>query len=593
MALLSHRRMPILAALLGITLTLPSLGVGWRLDDHLHRALLRDAAGLRGLTQAAMELFRFVDDDPQNTHQLMDVGVLPWWTDRHIKIAFWRPLTALTHWLDYRLWPDTPALMHTQSLLWYGLLVGLVACLHRRVLGATWVAGLAALLYALDDGHGMPVGWLANRNTVIAAAFGVAACLAHDRWRRAGRRGGRILGPLLLGLSLLAAEAGIGTLAYLIAHAVVLDRGSWRRRAATLLPYFGVVVVWRATWAVLGYGSAHAELYTDPIAEPGTFVVAVAQRLPILAMGLLSVPPADLSAVLEGRAVWWLALAGLVFVIIAAFLLTPLLRRDPAARFWALAMVLALIPVCATRPNDRMLLLAGVGGMALLAQFLAFAFGGLQWRPSGRFRRRVLVCCGVGMIVVHAVVAPLLLVVRSAWPLGPPRVLDALLVRTPFDQRVEQQDVIVVNPPSVLHVGYLRLLRELEGTPVPRRVRALAPGLARVALDRPDQRTLVIRPAGGYLANKLDRLLRAKDRPLALRQRVELSGMTASVTALTADGRPAEVRFEFAVPLEDPSLRWLQWTGRDFVPFTPPAVGDRIELVPELSGFGLSRIMRR
>ena len=579
--LLSHPWMPIVAALAGVALTLPSLGVGWHLDDQFHRVLLRDAEGLRGLGRAAMELFRFVDGDPSSTRELMNGGVLPWWTDVEIKIAFWRPLTASTHWLDYRLWPESPALMHAQSVLWYGALVGLVALLQRGVMGATWVAGLAGLLYALDDGHGMPVGWLANRNTVVAAVFGVAACLAHDRWRRYGWRAGCVLGPLLLGLSVLAAEGGVGTFAYLIAHAVVLDRGSWRERATSLLPYMGVIVGWRVAWVALGFGSAHSELYTDPIVEPGAFVVGVVQRLPILTMGLLGVPPADVSVALDGPTVWWLTLGGVVFVIVAVVLLTPLLRRDPATRFWALGMVLALIPICATRPNDRLLMLAGIGGMALVAQFIAFAFDKTKRQSAGQWRRCVLRWCGTGLIVVHVVVAPLLLVVRATWPVGPPAWLEALQVRAPFDESVQTQDVIVVNPPSMLHVGYLGLICDLEGTPVPRRVRALAPGLAGVVMERPDDRTLVVRPTGGYLAGKLDRLLRAKNRPLALGQRIELVGMAAVITALTDDGRPAEIRFEFELPLEDSSHRWLQWTGRDFVPFIPPAVGDRVELIPD------------
>ena len=54
--------------------------------------------------------------------------------------------------------------------------------------------------------------------------------------------------------------------------------------------------------------------------------------------------------------------------------------------------------------------------------------------------------------------------------------------------------------------------------------------------------------------------------------------MSAEVTALTADGRSAETTFRFAVPLEAPSLRWLQWKAGVFVPFTLPAIGQEIEL---------------
>ena len=54
--------------------------------------------------------------------------------------------------------------------------------------------------------------------------------------------------------------------------------------------------------------------------------------------------------------------------------------------------------------------------------------------------------------------------------------------------------------------------------------------------------------------------------------------MTVTITSLTADGRPAEATFRFDVPLESPSLLWLCFRGDGFEPFTPPAVGQEVEI---------------
>jgi hypothetical protein len=67
-------------------------------------------------------------------------------------------------------------------------------------------------------------------------------------------------------------------------------------------------------------------------------------------------------------------------------------------------------------------------------------------------------------------------------------------------------------------------------------------------------------------------------RELALGERVLLTGMTVTITALTSDGRPAEAAFEFDVPLESPSLLWLCFRGDHFEPFTLPAVGRDLEI---------------
>jgi hypothetical protein len=99
-----------------------------------------------------------------------------------------------------------------------------------------------------------------------------------------------------------------------------------------------------------------------------------------------------------------------------------------------------------------------------------------------------------------------------------------------------------------------------------------------VTVRRLDERTLAISPRGGYLRLVLDQVFRSERRPLALGERVTLTGMTVTVTALTTDGRPAEVMFQFDVPLESPSLLWLCFRGTTFEPFVPPAVGREVEI---------------
>jgi hypothetical protein len=67
---------------------------------------------------------------------------------------------------------------------------------------------------------------------------------------------------------------------------------------------------------------------------------------------------------------------------------------------------------------------------------------------------------------------------------------------------------------------------------------------------------------------------------LTLYQTVDLGDMRATIETLTRDGRPATVDFQFALPLEDPSLAWFRWQAGRYVPFTPPAIGATVELDP-------------
>ncbi len=583
---LRHHYWPAALALLAVVLVMPSLRVGWITDDHFLRLAAVGSPRVSELSGSPMDMFRLLDGNPKRAGRRMDLGMLPWWTFKEVKAAFWRPLTVLTHWLDFRLWPWSPALMHAQSVLWYGVLVAVVAYAYRRLLGHTWLAGAAALLYAIDDAHGLPVGFLANRNAILATLFGVLTIIAHDRWRRPASgparawRAGAILGPLFLIASLLSAEAGIATCAYLAAHVLFLDRAVWRSRLIAMAPYVAVVILWGIVWWYLGYGVSGMELYIDPVTEPMRFAHAVVNRAPILLLGQWGLPPSDIAMALGPGGIGRLWLGASVFLAVLAAVLSPLLRREPTARFFAFGMVFSLLPICATFPMDRLLFFVGFGAAALLTQFLAVAFGRPEWRPANFAWRVAAVALGSVFVLVHVIIAPLVLPARSAYPAGPQQWSEQLHLRIPSDPAVAHQDVVIVNAPSAIHATWSMARAMLSGDPIPRHTRVLAPALPSVQVFRLDAQTLMIHPKDGYLAWKFDRLFRNRHYPMHVGQRVELTGMTVEVTALTDDGRPAEAVFHFAVPLEHPSLRWLQWKDGVLAPFIPPANGESVELKP-------------
>jgi hypothetical protein len=93
-------------------------------------------------------------------------------------------------------------------------------------------------------------------------------------------------------------------------------------------------------------------------------------------------------------------------------------------------------------------------------------------------------------------------------------------------------------------------------------------------IQRVDETTLRMRPSAGFLSSFTQMMLRSPNRPIELGQLIALSDVTIEVSALTADGRPAEILVRFAVPLEHPSLQWLQWGKHDYVPFRVPRVGE-------------------
>ncbi len=577
-SLAGRRWFPPAVAALSVLFTLPALGAGRIVDDYYHRVLLLRRPPWAEWLGTPSEMFRFFTGDPRRTGRLVDVGLFPWWTDLALKGEFLQALTVLTHRLDYALWPDSVPLMHAQNLFWLGTAVTAATVFYRRMLGATWVAGLAALLYALDDTRGATAGIICNRNVLIAATFGFSALIAHDRWRRDGSRTSAVLAILLLAAALFSKEEGLATCAYLAAYGLFLDRAGRWRGCLALMPYVALVIIWRTLRAHWGYGVQNLGLYVDPLTDPGPFTTAVVERIPILLLAQWTNVPAEIGIPLSRKAfssVWWGATG---FLVLAGFAFAPLLRRDPVARFWAAGMVSAAVPVAATFPMDRLLTFPGLGASALLAQFLAFVFGRSGAVPARRDWRIIAAGLAWCLLVAHLVIAPIYLVFRSGNPVGPKWIEHRFNIRQAVGPEVEGKTLVVVNAPSAAHAHYFLLHCDAEGRPPPRTVRVLAPAIPSVAVRRLDDRTLAVRPGNGYLAWVLDRVFRSERRPMALGQRVSLTGMEVEISAMTPDGRPAEASFRFDEPLESPSFIWLCYRRGRFEHFTPPAVGQVVEI---------------
>ncbi|MFQ5490903.1 MAG: hypothetical protein ACE5GE_09300 [Phycisphaerae bacterium] len=584
----AHRISPLCFAALAIALALPSLGAGWLADDDHIRLKLLGLGDFMDLGRDSLDLFRFTGRDAVHNAHLMDVGVWPWWTVSDIQAAFYRPLTSLTHWLDFQAWPNHAWPMHAHSLLWFGALVCSVGWLHRRFTGAVWIAGLATLLYAIDDARAVPAAWMANRNSLLTVLFGVLAIGFHDRWRRDRWSAGAALGPVMLLLSLLSKEAGVATCAYLAAHALFLDQAKPHRRILALLPYALLVIAWRLQWSQMGYGiSSGVAIYIDPINQPLAFAGAVLQRGPLYLLSQFLFPPSDLYLpAVDFGFLWIYTLIALALLAALAAAVLPRLNWSPTTRFWTLGMLLSVPPICAGFPGDRLLGFVGLGGSALLANFFATLWGWIDSadnasKPTrkGRTLPRHVRMASLVLIGVHFGLAPLGLLVRSAYPMGPPSYIEGLLVRIPDDTDLTGKTVVIVTAPVPLMVGYLPERRALAGLSLPQRTRALAPHQsAGVEVTRTDTHTLTIRPAEGFMNMSFDRLARNLDHPFHLNQQVKLAGMTVTVTKLTDDNRPAQAQFRFDQPLEHPDLFWIYWNADRFSPFILPPQGQCVTL---------------
>jgi hypothetical protein len=521
------------AVLCGLLIACSTLGAGLFMDDVLVRVKL---LGLETpwTPTAWWDLYTFARPDLNAT--LLAAGHHPWWADPAVKMTFFRPLSALTHHLDYQLWPHTPALQHLHSAAWYAGTVGVIAGVLRRVHGAGRASIVAALVFAVATPHVMTVGWLAGRNTLVAFVLSGLALSAHLRERHALRR----VAPVLFALSLLASEAALGIVGYVAAWHICVDRRPWIRRIGACLPYLLIVVGWRWAYVEAGFGSAGTGIYHDPSSDPGDFLSAQGMHLPVLALGRWLPIPLDFWSVIPTGARWAVMGVGLALLGGLGLAMRRMLRH-PLARFWFLGMLLALLPFCATVPMDRLTFFAGLGFAGLI--------GMLAEQPPSRFRTLCL--------VLYLPLAAVLGITRGVTLAANFAPATNGVTQAPADAAVPAQTFVYVN--GTFHrTHFTTLMRAAAGQPAPRRAVVLTSMGHAARLTRVAARTIEVEPDGGFMRLGIDRIHRRVERPFTPGDRIRLPDLTVEVLTTTPDGRPKRAAFHFHEPLESHALRWLQ-----------------------------------
>jgi hypothetical protein len=611
-----HRRYPLVLALLAVLSMLPALKAGLFADDLIQRPAQFKAADLPPrlletgfvppnsgeLSSVLSHLFGFLGG-PDAIARARDYGIVPWWIPPSWGAALWRPLTAFTHWLDYRLFPNSPALMHAHNILWYAAAVFLAAICYRRVSEALPVsadtshlatpafsAGLAACLFLLDKDNYGPVAYVANRGFIIALVFGLGCLYAHHRWRSAHSKIFMSLSALCLLLSLLANEGGASTLAFLLAYALVIESGRWRSRIASLIPATAVMFLWRAVYAGSRFGVRNFVGYIDPGYTPLFFLKNLFPRINGLLGGQLTGIPPEINFGLSPQMRIVLAIFFVAFSLVCAVVFLPVLRRNALARFWATVMLLTLIPAATVVPLSKNLGFVAVGAFGLIAAFLQH-FASREERAALSFPLRFISWCVVSWLVFAHIFCAL--AARIGLAAISPYIPEGWERLCAFDGiEIGDRDVIIVNDPAETPV-VVPFDRAYRGQPLPKTFRTLAPGLSGLVVNRPDASTLVLTSKGADLfdcpslgpfhiayALKSGNDFLFGGRVWRVGDRVVSKGFVVEVLELSHEGVPRSIAFHFEQSLDSENMVWLyfDWRRHAHLPFRLPKPGESGDL---------------
>ena len=576
-SLLAGRANLWLALGLGLLAVAPSLRLGFLLDDYSFAKFILNQLHGKHTGRAWWDLFDTCGR-MREWDQLLRVGfgLLPWWSAPDLSIAFFRPLAVATHYLDFALWPTLPLLMHAQNMLWYALLLVIAAALYRAWLSPAYVAGLALLLYAVDETHADGADWIAGRNTLMTACFVLLALLLHDRFRARGRLRFLLLSLASLLLAHASSEGAIATFAYLVPYALLLDHGPLRARLGWLLPAALLSTAWQVVYRKLGYGVYGSGVYIDPLDDPAYFLHALPRRLSTILRDQFTFPSIAFDALPRP---WPAVLEACAAAVFALFLFATwrALRDRPRLWFWIAATLASAIPICAIDSAPRLFFVLSFGAFGWIAEVVAHAWSLPRPRRAGA---GLLLLAASSMLLLHGPIA------FAAAPLSAYRYAeyDDLVRSTsdslPWGAALEGKFMFVLNTPNYMVTA---LAPAYLGDPGPEAFHVLGSTRAQVLLSRPRFDTIVFQTADGYLREPWSQLVRRPELRFEPGYRVPLAGGWLEVQQVTPDGRPRRIALWLPPGLDDPRYVWIAWNGAHdrYERVTPPAVGTTLALPPD------------
>jgi hypothetical protein len=571
-------------ALVGLASHLPSLRWGFLWDDFFHQA------ALRGLvpdgTLPVWNLYDFMASRPP-APGTVEAFVPPWWTDAGCRVRFFRPITSFTIWLDYRLYHDWAPGYHLTSLAWFAVFLALVWRLLRGLDLPPAATLWAFAIVALDDVHGIPVGWIANRNSLIAAVFTVATLLAVRKYLHT--RGLVWLGAAVIAFLLAcgAKESGLATAGLAVLYVLVYGSvpGETARtaiartlRSPVLWTFGALSVAYLVFYVAAGYG-AHCIEYPAPWQNPPAYLRRLVISIPAALLNLFFGFPSGILMIRPDLS-WLLAIVATVVLIPSLVVILHVTRWNRHVTFVAGWVAITLLIEAGGPLSERLWMMPSIGTAILAGLFLH------RWRPlrTWGWRWRVPIATVALGVLIPGIVGAL----PANWLRG--RALsfvaghDREVTRSAAVDRsaATPREVILLNSPSPLQPLIMPLAWRVMHGDCGTRFYPLQFGGRSLACRRDDDATLTVTSHSYPLrSNAIELVLCTSRTPPPVGTTCTTPAFTATILETEPEG-VHRVQFRFTRSLDDPVWQFLAYQGGALRRIAPPAVGETL-ILPELS----------
>jgi hypothetical protein len=507
-----------------------------------------------------------------------------WWLEKGVEGAFLRPLPSWVLTLFYHAFSRNDLPYHLLLVVTHGMVAFTAFLVLRRLSRQVIPAFLAALLFLICEDHGMTVAWITTLTDLLCVLFLNLAFLCHMVGRQDGKRWSFWLSLVFFLAALTSKETAIVYPMIIIAFELLYaDRLKGDPLGMTLPIRFRYFLQhWRAwgipliTFAVymIFYRNLvppmRNMMYIDPIAQPLDYLSAAITNLPVMSVGLLTQFLPSLAVMLPASRPF-VIVVGVILIILLVWVLLPY-RRERTVWFALLIFVLGLLPGLATDPGERLLYFPSVFGLYVIAWLIIqIPFLRRLTLPDAPPGVRVLGSAWGWYLMISALILPLILlfIYPSMWIPGLQLPENTMLDSLVHIDQNKHEHVIYLNTNSSFNTFYLPdIYRYHRGEYLDLRILSSFNG--RVWARQESDHVLVLKTEDfGWLNNMFARTVRLT--PVFAESDAYInSSFTATVLSVTPDRQDVqEVRFEFTLPLDDPSMVLLYYDGQTFRRWEP------------------------
>lgn len=320
----------------------PSLLLGLFADDFLWLSLYngeRFSHGDHTFKAFFFDAFSFFKGNSEELLNLKAQALVPWWADDALKIQFFRPVSAVTHWLDFAIFGNHFYWMHFHSIVWFCALLWAIQKWYWVFL-SDFIANnsyfsidirkalfFALLIFSLDFSHLFPIYWLSNRNIIIASFFiflslwcfhcGLFSQLSELIKLKSfsvKRMRFYFLSLIFYFFAIFSSENAFFLVLFFPVYAFFSGRVSMVHTVGISTAYVAVLLVSIVVYSKLGYGVFATDLYIHPLQNIKLYFWSALEKVPLYWFSsLLGLDGFYMPLPYLGRAVVWVV--SLVIVI--------------------------------------------------------------------------------------------------------------------------------------------------------------------------------------------------------------------------------------------------------------------------------------